>query len=541
MLGGEWPEGGASWLARVGWGGWLPLVLRGPADRSALFEAVTCTTGVMKLCERPAWEASALEGARAADGLAEPAVLYKELTGPVAVSPSRYPVLAALGGRASADMAAALAKAHTERRLRIRLPALVVLSTRGLTGMLPGYERYEDDDGPLMRALARSGTPFAALDWEAVARLELEDAGALDWSDVVTVAVRTAWSYSESLSKCRAFVALLCTLEKDRGVKVVNAAAVTRRTVHKSYLQRFAARYGVRTVPSLLMRAPSRRPGAAECPAGAAWGDGSLDVVDEAARRGWDAALVKPCVGGGSRLTRVFATTDEGAARVAAAGCRCLTPSEARAFVRRCLDGTPGRFTAGALFVEEPAAGGEDMLLQPFVPSVQSLGELSVIVVRGDGGRPRVSHAVRKVPKRGEYRVQGEFGAREVAVEPTAGEAEAATAAFLALAADASPGADAGRSDGLGFDGLAATSLGLPLEASSCFGPGPSGPPVAACRVDMLSPDAADADRRPMVIEVEAIEPSLFAQIVPEGLSSADAETMTRRRADAIAAAILSS
>ena len=47
----------------------------------------------------------------------------------------------------------------------------------------------------------------------------------------------------------------------------------------------------------------------------------------------------------------------------------------------------------------------ESMLLQPYLRSVETEGELSVIMIDGE-----FTHAVRKTPVRGDYRVQDDFG-----------------------------------------------------------------------------------------------------------------------------------
>jgi hypothetical protein len=57
------------------------------------------------------------------------------------------------------------------------------------------------------------------------------------------------------------------------------------------------------------------------------------------------------------------------------------------------------------------------MMLQPFIETVQSFGETSAIYFGGD-----FSHAVRKIPQAGDYRVQDTFGATDVAYELTPGE-----------------------------------------------------------------------------------------------------------------------
>jgi len=48
------------------------------------------------------------------------------------------------------------------------------------------------------------------------------------------------------------------------------------------------------------------------------------------------------------------------------------------------------------------------MMVQPFVPIIQSFGEVSVVMVDGEP-----SHAVLKAPAEGDYRIQSEYGGKE--------------------------------------------------------------------------------------------------------------------------------
>ncbi|NHC47465.1 ATP-grasp domain-containing protein [Motilibacter aurantiacus] len=110
-------------------------------------------------------------------------------------------------------------------------------------------------------------------------------------------------------------------------------------------------------------------------------------------------------------------------------------------------------------------AADEDVLVQRFDPSVLSAGEASLIYFGG-----RFSHAIRKVPAAGDYRVQEFYGGRVLTHEP--GEAElAAAAAALGVA----PGAG-----------------------------------LAYARVDLVR-----LDGEPAVMELELIEPELFLPHAP--------------------------
>lgn len=109
-------------------------------------------------------------------------------------------------------------------------------------------------------------------------------------------------------------------------------------------------------------------------------------------------------------------------------------------------------------------AATADVLVQPLVPSILSDGEVSLIYLGGE-----LSHAVRKVAKAGDYRVQHEHGGTVQPHTPTRAEIEVAEATLAAVPA-----------------------------------------PCAYARVDLVSaPDG------PMLMEVELIEPQLFLEQAP--------------------------
>lgn len=92
----------------------------------------------------------------------------------------------------------------------------------------------------------------------------------------------------------------------------------------------------------------------------------------------------------------------------------------------------------GLFDAEDPAATAHlaalyargDVLLQPYLPAVQD-GERSLIYLGGE-----FSHAVRKVPAAGDFRVQLEYGGVTTRHEPTAAELRVADAALSAVGAD---------------------------------------------------------------------------------------------------------
>lgn len=116
------------------------------------------------------------------------------------------------------------------------------------------------------------------------------------------------------------------------------------------------------------------------------------------------------------------------------------------------------------------AAQGRTMMVQPFLPSVASEGEYSLMLFGG-----RFSHAIVKRPKSGDYRVQPHLGGTEQSCSPPDGAIELAQAALAAAPATA-------------------------LYA----------------RVDMVR----DQTGQLAIIELELIEPALWLQHAPDGGAS---------------------
>jgi glutathione synthase/RimK-type ligase-like ATP-grasp enzyme len=206
------------------------------------------------------------------------------------------------------------------------------------------------------------------------------------------------------------FLAWLDRIEDQ--VAVVNPVPVLRWNSHKRYL-RDLEDDGVAVVPTRIVD-----------PASA-----DLDELLEA--NGWPEAVVKPAVSVGAI----------GASRVSIGA-----PDHAAALARAGVRG--------------------EVLVQPYLTTIAE-GETSVVVLDG-----QVSHAVRKVPADGEFRVHAEYGGSERRHEPTA------------------------------------TELALVEEALAAV---PSPEPLTYARVDCVT----DTDGAPRLMELELIEPSLFLPLAP--------------------------
>ena len=61
----------------------------------------------------------------------------------------------------------------------------------------------------------------------------------------------------------------------------------------------------------------------------------------------------------------------------------------------------------------KPIAAQKDLLLQEFIPEIQSLGETSFIFFN-----KKFSHAVNKKPANGDFRIQVQFGGKYLLIEP---------------------------------------------------------------------------------------------------------------------------
>jgi len=178
------------------------------------------------------------------------------------------------------------------------------------------------------------------------------------WSDYDLAVVRTVWDYVEDRDGFVDWARRAETL-----VTLLNPADVLRWNTHKSYLLELEER-GAPVVPT-------------------AWlARGDRVALDELCRaRDWSELVVKPAVAAGST----------GVERVGAG---------------------PASRAQGQEHLDRLLAAG-DVMVQPFRRGIAE-GELSLVVVEG-----RVTHAVRKRPTGGEYRVQGRFGGSYAAEEPS--------------------------------------------------------------------------------------------------------------------------
>ncbi|MCO4744738.1 MAG: hypothetical protein KC912_08115 [Proteobacteria bacterium] len=243
----------------------------------------------------------------------------------------------------------------------------------------------------------------------------------IDFSEVRAVIFRTTWDYFDRWPE---FSAWLETVQNQ--TKLINAAELVHWNLDKRYLVELAAK-SIDVVPTVLVSKDDPR-----------------SLGELLASTGWEEAVAKPAISGAGRDT-----------------FRVPTPVPS-AKAERWAD----------------LVQAEDMLLQPFLPSILDHGETSLVVLDGE-----VTHAVRKVAAPGEFRVQDDHGGHVVPHEPDAAELALAKAAVAAVEP-------------------------RPLYA----------------RVDI----ARLADGNPAIMELELVEPELFFRFAPPTAAERLAKAVAR-------------
>jgi hypothetical protein len=178
----------------------------------------------------------------------------------------------------------------------------------------------------------------------------------IDWTSFDALIMRSPWDYFERAVEFRAWLDARIA----EGTLLCNSREILEWNFDKAYLQDLA-RAGVAVVPSICI-AEKDKP----------------DIAALARARGWDEIVVKPTIGGSAYRTYRFRLEE--------------------------LD----RFKADIAKTLEDRG----VLVQPFLPEIQTNGELSLLFFDGV-----FSHAVCKRPKAGDYRVQFQFGGTDEGVQ----------------------------------------------------------------------------------------------------------------------------
>lgn len=244
-----------------------------------------------------------------------------------------------------------------------------------------------------------------------------------DWSEARLLVIRSAWDYA---FRRQQFVAWA-----DRAgsqTTLWNSPRVVRWNTHKRYLCDLADK-GVPVVPTVLL------------PAGS-----SVRLERLLEERGWEDAVLKAAVAQSGRYAM-------------------LVPRGERARGQRHLD---------------RLLPHEDMLVQPYIPSVATEGERSLVFVEGE-----CTHAVRKRAAPGDFRVHDDYGGDVEPDHPGPAELAAARAALGAV-----------------------------------------GEPVHYARADVVTGPGG----QPLIMELELVEPELFFRLSSEAVERLTAAVLRHVR-----------
>lgn len=181
----------------------------------------------------------------------------------------------------------------------------------------------------------------------------------MDWSRFDSIIVRSTWDYHHHSGEFRRWIDQL----EPVAAPVWNPPVVLRWNMEKTYL-RDLERAGVPTVPTEWLTKGANH-----------------DLGALLAGRGWLDAVVKPVIS--AAATRTWRVSHD-------------TARDVDAQLSESLD-----------------AG--DVMVQQFMPEIQTRGEWSLMFIDGE-----FSHAVRKTPTDGDFRVQTHFGGSSVTDEPNA-------------------------------------------------------------------------------------------------------------------------
>lgn len=258
---------------------------------------------------------------------------------------------------------------------------------------------------------------------DALLQQALEDAGLssvrvdwadpdVDWSGFRCAVFRTTWDYFERLPEFTGWLDRASTQ-----TRLCNDPRIIRWNLDKHYLADLTDK-GIPVVPTRFIEAKS-----------------TVDLPRLLEENGWQEAVIKPCISGGAWHTY----------RISKSNAATLQT------------------------VIQPLLSDGSFLIQPFLADIQKTGEDTLVIIDG-----RFTHAVRKVAKEGDFRVQDDHGGTVHPLRPTSDQIELAERTMAAC----------------------------------------PGNPVYG-RVDMVRDD----DGQWSVMELELIEPELWLRHHPEAAS----------------------
>ena len=178
----------------------------------------------------------------------------------------------------------------------------------------------------------------------------------VNWNDYDYLIFRNTWDYYEKETEFNQWLNQIEQL----GIKTLNALEIIQQNKHKFYLQTLE-KQGFKILPTVFIEKTTK-----------------LNLA-EIIPNHWRKAVIKPAFSAGSYLTEVFEISD--------------------------IDKINLQY--------QPIAAQKELLLQEFMPEIQTEGETSFIF-----SNKQFSHAVNKKPAQGDFRIQVQFGGQYTAFEP---------------------------------------------------------------------------------------------------------------------------
>lgn len=178
----------------------------------------------------------------------------------------------------------------------------------------------------------------------------------IDWHHFDYLIFRNTWDYYEKETE---FNLWLNHIEKT-GIKTLNTLEIVKQNKHKFYL-RDIQNQGINILPTVFIEKTN-----------------TLNLK-EIIPQHWKKAVIKPAFSAGSYLTEVFDISD--------------------------IDNINQQYHG--------IAAEKELLLQEFMPQIQTEGETSFIFFN-----KKFSHSVNKKPAQGDFRIQVQFGGQYAAFEP---------------------------------------------------------------------------------------------------------------------------
>jgi glutathione synthase/RimK-type ligase-like ATP-grasp enzyme len=180
-----------------------------------------------------------------------------------------------------------------------------------------------------------------------------------DWAVCDMVVIRSCWDYHLRVTE---FLSWIDSLET-RQIKVWNSPSTIRWNADKIYLRELEAK-GIAIVPTLWFDSAKR-----------------ISLSDALCQAGWDKAVIKPRISATAHRTKLIS-------------------------IEQAED-------AQTLFDE--LRNGPGVMVQKFIADITREGEWSLMFFDA-----KFSHAVLKIPKVGDFRVQHDFGGEEKLATPPA-------------------------------------------------------------------------------------------------------------------------